>query len=391
MRKPKRMGGSFVRVVTRPGTYGDGSGGYGLTLRVRQRKHGGVTKSWTQRIRICGRVTNIGLGTYPIVSLAMARDRAFENRRAVAEGEDPRNMLAEVPTLSEALEDVIALHQPGWKSGEREARIWRSCFRTYVLPALGNRPVSDISPADVLGVVQPLWNARLVIGGRVRQRLSVVMKWCIAKGFRTDNPAGEAVSIGLPRQRAPTRHYRALHYTQAAGALHTVRASSASLVTKLCFEYLVLTAARSGEARLAQWQEVDFDMATWKIPGTRMKAGKPHRVPLSGRALEVLQEADAIRNECGLLVFPSVSGKPISDATLSKLMRVLEIKAVPHGWRSTFRDWAAENTDAPRAVMEAALAHKLGDAVEQAYARSDLFEKRRDLMQQWADYLHPPK
>ena len=157
-------------------------------------------------------------------------------------------------------------------------------------------------------------------------------------------------------------------------------------MTKLCFEYLVLTAARSGEARLAQWQEVDFDMATWKIPGTRMKAGKPHRVPLSGRALEVLQESDAFRSECGL-VFPSVSGKPISDATLSKLMRVLKIPAVPHGFRSTFRDWAAENTDAPRAVMEAALAHKLGDAVEQAYARSDLFDKRRALMEAWAQYL----
>ena len=177
---------------------------------------------------------------------------------------------------------------------------------------------------------------------------------------------------------------------EARAALRTVQASKAYKATILCFEFLVLTAARSGEARLARWEEIDFEAATWTIPAERMKAWRVHRVPLSTRALEVLREAQEINDGSGLL-FPSATGRTLSNVTLSKLMKQLikqlGIPAVPHGFRTSHRVWASEQTDAPRAVMEAALSHVLGDATEQAYARSDLFEKRRVLMQAWADYL----
>ena len=376
----------FVRNVKRPGSYGDGRGGHGLTLRVKPRSGGGVTKNWVQRLRIHGRGVNVGLGAYPVVSLANAREKALANRRAVARGRDPRHRPAEIPTLAEAAEQVIALREPTWKDGPQEARIWRSSFRDYVLPVLGSRRVNEITPADVLAVLTPIWQTKRETARRVRQRIGTVMRWCIAQGHRRDDPAGEAIAQALPRSRGPKRHYAALPYAEVAGAMATVRASGAHTATILCFEFLVLCAVRSSEARLARWEEIDFPEATWTLPAERMKAGRPHRVPLSRQALSVLLEAQEIHDGSGWL-FPSATGRTLSNMTLSKLVKELGIAAVPHGFRSSFRDWAAEQTDAPRAVMEAALAHKLGDAAEQAYARSDLFEKRRALMQSWADYV----
>lgn len=390
MRRPKSLSAAFVHSITRPGRYGEGRGGHGLSLRVQPRVGGGVAKSWAQRVRIHGMPNNLGLGTYPVVTLAGAREKALANRRAIAQGQDPRDKPQTVPTFAEAIERVIALHRPAWRRGGREERIWRASFRMHVLPTLGHKPVSNITPADILGVLEPIWIDKQDLAQRLRQRIGIVMDWCVTKGYRLDNPAGNAIGRSLPKRRGPKRHYRALPYADVGKAIHLVRESGTHRTTALCFEFLVLTAARSGEARLARWKEIDFETATWTVPAERMKAGRPHRVPLSQRAIEVLQKAVAYRGDREL-VFPSLRSKPLSDATLSKRLRDLGIPAVPHGFRSTFRDWAAEKTDAPRAVMEAALAHKLGDAVEQAYARSDLFEKRRDLMQQWADYLHPPK
>ena len=381
-----RLSNTFCREINRPGSYGDGRGGHGLTLRIKTRKAGGVTKHWVQRLRVYGRAVNLGLGPYPVVTLAKAREAALANRRQAIEGRDPRVKPVDIPTFAQAAEQVIALREPTWKTGPTEARIWRASFYTYVLPHFGSKPVTGISTGDVLAVLSPIWQTRQETARRLGQRISVVMRWCIAQGHRQDNPAGEAIRQALPLGRRRRRHYAALPYSEVAKALATIRASGAHKATILCFEFLVLTAARSGEARLARWDQINFEDAIWTIPGEQMKSGRPHRIPLSGRALELLREARKIRDGTGWL-FPSATQRALSARTISKLVKETGIPAVPHGFRASFRTWASEKTDASRAVMEAALAHALGDAAEQAYARSDLFNKRRSLMAAWATYL----
>ena len=212
------------------------------------------------------------------------------------------------------------------------------------------------------------------------------MKWAIAMGYRPDNPADDALGQALGRQRVVVQHMRALPHGEVADALATVRTCRAVVTTKDAFELLVLTAARSGEVRLATWDEMDLDAAVWTIPAARMKAKRDHRVPLSGRALAILHDARR-RSDGSSLVFRSPHGKPLSDMTLSKLIKELGIAAVLHGFRSSFLDWAAEQTNTPREVVEAALAHTVRNPTEAAYARSDLFERRRRLMDDWAAYL----
>ena len=212
------------------------------------------------------------------------------------------------------------------------------------------------------------------------------MKWAVAQGYRQDNPAGEAIGAALPKNGGIQRHQRALPHGEVAGAIQAVRQSDATASVKLAVEFLVLTACRSGEVRLARWDEMNLEDGEWTIPADRMKNKRDHRVPLSTRAQEILEET---RDHTVLsdLVFPSPSGRALSDSTLSKLLRELAVRAVPHGFRSSFRDWAAECTDAPHAVMEAALAHVVKNKAEAAYARSDLFERRRALMNDWSNYL----
>ena len=220
----------------------------------------------------------------------------------------------------------------------------------------------------------------------MRQRIGAVMKWAVAMQHRPDNPAGEALGQALGRQQNVVRHMTALPYDEVAGAVAVVRASRAWTGTKLAFEFLVLTAARSGEVRLATWDEIDIGSAVWTVPASRMKTKRDHRVPLCGRAVEILHEARPLSGATGL-VFPSSRGNPLSNMTLSKLVKEQGIAAVPHGFRSSFRDWAAERTNHPREVIEAALAHVVANRVEAAYARSDLFARRRLLMDDWAGYL----
>ncbi len=212
------------------------------------------------------------------------------------------------------------------------------------------------------------------------------MKWAIAQGYRLDNPAGEALGAALPKQGGIQRHFKALSYGEVVGAIQTVQQSEAAVAVKLGFEFLVLTACRSGEMRGARWEEIDLEAGEWRIPAERMKHKRNHRVPLSARAREILAEAHENTNNSEW-VFPSPAGRPLSDLALSGLLRELGIPAVPHGFRSSFRDWAAESTDAPHAVMEAALSRVVRNQVEAAYARSDLFERRRTLMEQWAEFL----
>ncbi|MCY3820150.1 MAG: tyrosine-type recombinase/integrase [Gammaproteobacteria bacterium] len=388
MRRPQRLSTSFVKTVNVPGRYGDRRGGHGLSLLVKPMRAGGFSKSWSQRVLINGRPTNIGLGAYPVVSLADARRAVIANRRAIARGLDPR--AGGVPTFEEAAEKVIAMHEPTWKNGARSAAIWRSSLRDYAMPSLGRKTVDTITTTDVMAVLVPIWSTKRETARRVRQRIGAVMKWSVAHRYRQDNPAGDAIAEALPRDSTAAKvHHRALPHAEVGAAVETIRASGAYRSTVLAFEFLVLTASRSGEVRGARWEEVDFDAVTWTVPASRMKIARPHRVPLSTRAVEILGEAQDLSNDTDL-VFPSPTGRMLSDSTISKLVRENGIKCVPHGMRSSFRDWAAECSEAPREVCELALAHVNSDRVEAAYRRSDLFERRRELMEDWATYLAPP-
>ena len=277
---------------------------------------------------------------------------------------------------------MIALRRPTWSS-EKHAAQWESSLVTYVFPAIGRELVNAVSTADVLAVLEPVWTAKPETATRVRQRMEVVFDYAITSGWRVDNPA-VAVTRALPRRRGKKEHHPAMAYEKVPAFIQALRASTADPSTKLGLEFLILTAARTGEVLSMEWGEVDTEAATWTVPASRMKARREHRVPLSRRALVVLEEARKLGTGRGL-VFPSRKGQPLSNMAFNMLLRRLDVgDAVPHGFRSTFKDWTLEETSFPWAVVEAALAHTLGSATESAYARSDLFDRRRELMETWA-------
>ena len=387
MKRPKRLSATFVKTVTRPGRYGDGHGGHGLSLLVKPRAAGGLATSWSQRLRVNGVPCNVGLGPYPIVTLAEARAKAVENARDVHQGRDPRER-ARMPTFEQAAKAVHGLHASSWRN-PATASIWWSSLVRFVFPVVGDKPVSSVTSGDVLSVLVPIWSTKRETARRLRQRIGVVMKWAIAKGYRIDNPAGDAVSQALPKNgTTPQRHHRALPHGDVAAAVAKVRASGAWPATKLLLEFITLTAVRSGEARLARWNEIDRDGRVWSVPAERMKSGRLHRVPLSSGALRVLDEARALSGgDPAALVFPSMTGKALSNMTTSKLLTELGINATTHGMRSAFRAWCAE-TGVDREVAEAALAHVVA-GVEGAYQRSDLFERRHESMEAWGHYVRP--
>ena len=265
-------------------------------------------------------------------------------------------------------------------------------LKRHAMHKIGKVRIDRIDQADVLEVLKPIWTEIPETARRVRQRMRTVFRWAMSHGYIDHNPAGEAINGALSPMPKVKAHLRALPYLEVGEALKAVEASPASLSSKLCFRYLVLTAARSGEARGAMWDEVDLERDTWTIPADRMKGGEVHRVPLSRQALEVLREVRVLRDGSDL-VFPSptLAGRELSNMTLTKILRAtgLAERATCHGFRTSFRTWTLEQTDAPWAVAEAALAHGLGNQVEKSYARSDLFDRRRDLMQAWADYILP--
>ena len=254
--------------------------------------------------------------------------------------------------------------------------------------------MSEVTSADVVETLRKVWHERPATARRVRQRISTVMEYVVAMDYRDDNPCSRIGPVLGPQQDL-VQHMRALPHRDVAATVGAVRSSGAAPAVKLAFEFLVLTAARSGEVRGARWAEIDTADHVWTVPATRTKAKREHRVPLCRRAEQILDAARAI-SIGNALVFPSGRGKRLNDMALSGLLKTLEVPAVPHGFRSTFRDWAAEETNHPREVVEAALAHVVQNKVEAAYARSDLFERRRRLMNDWAAYVadthrpHPP-
>ena len=376
----KALSASFLRSAP-PGRHADGNG---LYLFVQP----SGTRSWIQRLVIRGRRRELGLGSLALVSLAEAREKALVNRKLARQGGDPlweKRRTQGIPTFAEAAARVLEQKQGGWRN-RKHAREWLSSLRRLAFPRIGKVPVSEVTSADVLEILTPIWHRKAETARRVRLRLRAVLEWAVALEYRIDNPC-DRIGPVLGTQQNVVRHLQALPHREVVAAIRTVRGSTALGAARLAFEFLVLTAARWGEVRGAEWEEIDRDGRVWTIPARRMKANRQHRVPLCGRTLEILEAAQALGEAAGPLVFTGGQGKPLDDKQLRWLLREIGIAAVPHGFRSSFRDWAAEQTDHPREVIEAALAHVVRNRVEAAYARSDLFERRRVLMDDWAGYL----
>ncbi|WMS43119.1 tyrosine-type recombinase/integrase [Acuticoccus sp. MNP-M23] len=369
-----------VKAARVPGKYHDGTG-CGLFLKVDKAGR----KAWVQRIIVAQRRREIGLGSWPLVSLAEARDAALDNKRATREGIDPlaERRKAKPVTFAEATRRAHEELAPTWKN-QRDRDAFLASHEKWTFPRFGEASVRDVTSADIRQAILAARAATPEIGRKLSFRTSAVFKWCIAEGLRDDNPATPQ-ALALPRMEAGKNHRKALPYADVKDCVAAVHASGAHSTTKLALEFLVLTASRSGEVRGARWEEMDRKARVWTVPPERMKSSRTHRIPLSDRAIAIIDLAADAGNGSEL-VFPSARGLVISDMTLSKLIKGLGFNADVHGFRTSFRTWAQECSDAPWEVAEAALAHAVGDKVERAYARSDFFAKRRALMDGWAAF-----
>ncbi|NNE79997.1 MAG: integrase arm-type DNA-binding domain-containing protein [Silicimonas sp.] len=410
-KKAKELGPLHVKRLRHPGKGGNVNysvGGVdGLQLQVTPTN----ARSWLLRTMVAGKRRNIGLGSYPTVSLAQAREAARETREQVRKGIDPvewkRQGRAELAaqqarqlTFAAAMEQFLEVKLKEFKN-EKHRKQWRASLDTYAVPIIGSKPVAEITVQDVLSVLNPIWTTKTETASRLRGRIEGVMAWSTVKGHRDgDNPARwrgnlDAV-LPKPGKVATVKHHPALALKDATEWFSDLRNRQG--VAARALEFLALTAARSGEVRGATWDEIDLERKLWIIPAERMKARREHRVPMVEEAIVLLQKLPKIGNSP--FVFPAVRGGPLSDMALSACMRRINATrdggfldprsgrpAVPHGLRSTFRDWAAEQTDYPPEMAEIALAHTVGSEVERAYRRTDLVEKRRSMLGKWAEYL----
>ncbi|MFO0995303.1 MAG: integrase arm-type DNA-binding domain-containing protein [Alphaproteobacteria bacterium] len=374
------------------GLYADGAG---LYLQVT----GAGARSWIFRYRMNGRKTprDMGLGSLVTVSLAEARQKAAEARKAVLEGKDPidtrRNRhaaaildAAKSRTFEECATAYIASHKAGWRN-PKHADQWPATLNAYAYPSIGQLPIQAIDVGLVLKVLEPIWTTKTETASRLRGRIEAVLDWAAARGYRTgDNPArwrGRLENLLPPRSRVRRIvHHPALPYADIGKFVHDLRAQEG--IAARALEFLILTATRTSEAIGARWDEIDFQAKLWTIPAERIKAGRAHRVPLSVPTLAVLKQMRASSTDT--YVFPGGKrDRPLStNALLALLKRMNRADLTVHGFRSTFRDWTAEQTNYPREVCEMALAHAVSDKVEAAYRRGDLFAKRVRLMEEWA-------
>lgn len=373
----------FVRQKKAPGRYGDGNG---LYLVV---DPSGASR-WVLRVMCNGKRRDVGLGGTATVSLAEARDKAHELRKLAKAGEDPvaarRALWEGVPTFEECARTVHKNRKSTWRNGKHTNQ-WLKTLELYAFPTMGKTAVNRIGTAEILKLLLPIWTTKSETARRVLQRVSTIIDYATAAGMRSgENPCRLAV-LGLPKQTDEVVHFAALPYVDVPGFIQKLRPSDATEITKLAFEFLILNASRSGEVRLAPKSEVDVNKGLWIIPGERMKGGKEHVVPLSPRAVEIAKTACAHFPNTALL-FPSPNNpkKPLSDMALTEVLRRLKIEATAHGFRSSFRDWASEETAYPREVAEMALAHTIESKVEAAYRRGILLEKRRLLMVDWTNF-----
>ena len=362
-----------VTKLKEPGRYFDG---VGLFLRITETG----SKNWIQKLTVNGKQTTIGHGSYPAVSLAKARQKAAEARLTARSGGNPANGSASgVPTLSKAIDAVVGLNLHGWRNGN-EADFRRSL--AYCKP-LYNKRIDAITSADVLAILEPIWTEKQVTAKRVKMRWSQVQKWAMANGYRLDNPV-ELAGTALPKQTRKVIHMASVPHAEVRAALDKVRGSTATETMRLAIEFTALNASRSGEVRGMEWAEVDGGI--WTIPGDRIKAGVDHRIPLSKAAMAILDRMRAIST--GTLVFPAPRGGKMDSTIMSSALRAAGVEATLHGFRSSFRDWCSE-TGVQDRVAEAALAHAVEGKVQAAYLRTDGFEKRREVMEDWANYIMP--
>jgi integrase len=379
------------------GKHGDG---HGLILHV-------VTKDRRNllfRYVLRGRERNMGLGSFPTVSLAEAREAHQAARKLLAQGIDPidqrrgeqeaaKSEAAAKTTFADAARDYIAGQEAGWRN-PKHAPQWRASMRNHVFPHIGTMAVGEIDPNAVLRVLHPIWFTKPETGSRIRSRIELILDYATVRGWRSGpNPAiwRGNLKLALPAKTKvrAVEHYAALDWREAPAFMVKLREREGMGASALRFA--ILTAARSGEVRGATWDEIDLDRAIWTIPASRTKGGREHRVPLSQAAIDVLVHEQQFRDGSGLVFLGQRYGVAMSDMTLSAVLRRMgHGDLTVHGFRSTFRDWAAETTGHPNHVVEQALAHTIGNAVEAAYRRGDLFEKRAALMSDWAAFLAKP-
>jgi integrase len=387
-----RLSARTVISKKRRGRYSDGDG---LVLQIS--KWG--TKSWIFRYERDGRDRHMGLGSVSTVSLAMARAAAQKCRQLLLERRDPidqrnaelRQRLLEAAkhvTFKECGEGYIAAHQAGWRNAKHRGQ-WTSTLFTYAYPAIGDLSVASIDTPVVLKCLEPIWKTKPETANRLRGRIESILNWAAVRGLRAeDNPARWRGHLDkllpAPGRVRPARHHPAMRYADLP--LFMMELRSQEDISPRALELTILNALRTGEVIGARWSEIDFAAKIWTIPAERMKAGREHRVPLSKRAIEILDGLP--RGKC---LFPGRDGRPLSNMAMLKLLeRMGHSDVTVHGFRSTFRDWAADTTSYPNHVVEMALAHTIGDKVEAAYRRGDLFLKRRRLMEEWARYCARP-
>ncbi|MBF4014840.1 integrase arm-type DNA-binding domain-containing protein [Burkholderia pseudomallei] len=395
----KELGALAVSRLSRPGTHAVGRVA-GLALQITP----SGARSWVLRIMVGGRRREIGLGAYPGVSLKDAQEKAQAMRDKIAAGVDPvlerkeaashlRAEQATEITFEEAARRFIRAKSPEW-SNLKHAEQWESSLREYAHPVIGRLHVRHVTRPHIVEILEPIWTTKTETASRVRGRIESVLDWARVKGLRDEgvNPAAWRGNLdkvlSAPKKTKRVRHHPALPIEQMGAFMVTLRAAEG--ISARCLEFAILTAARSGEARGARWPEIDLQKAVWSVPAERMKGKKEHRVPLSPPAVALLKSLT--RAPDNDLLFPGPrSGAPLSDMSLLAIMRRHKLDATPHGFRSTFRDWAGEYTNYPRELAEVALAHLKRDATEAAYWRGDVLEKRRRMMKDWAEFIAKPR
>lgn len=378
--------------IKEPGRYPVG-GVAGLCLKVAP----SGARSWVLRVVIAGKRRDAGLGGYPDVPLALAREKARKARDDIERGVDPIAQRAAAlsamiaargaeTTFGEAAEKFIEAKAHEWANAKHGAQ-WTSTLTTYAFPVIGKLQVRDVNLSHVVKILEPIWATKTETATRLRGRIESVLDWATVRGYRYgDNPArwkGHLDKIlPKPGKIAKVEHHSALPVDEMGTFLVALRKQNG--IAAKALEFLILTAARSGEIRGAAWSEINFENKVWTVPADRMKAKREHRVPLSDAALTLLSLLPRFADND--LIFVAPRGGVLSDMTLTAVLRRMEVDAVPHGFRSTFRDWAAERTNYPREVAEMALAHTIGNKVEAAYRRGDLFDKRARMMDEWARF-----
>lgn len=383
--KMGRLTAVSVKSARTVGRYGDG---LGLFLQVRAKEQ----RSWVVRVQKAGKRRDIGLGSAATVTLAEARIKAAKVRSEIEAGLDPvaeRRKAGGIPSFRKVAALVFEQNKKTWRNGHHQWQ-WMRTLEMFAFPSIGDLPVSEITGPMVRDLLADIWLTKPETARRVRQRVGTVLDWAYSKGFRDAEAPMRSITKGLPRQPRNDKHHAALEYTGVPSFVARLRADTETS-GRLALEALILTATRSGEVRSAAWSELDFDAGTWTIPAERMKANRTHVVALSTEAVDVFRRTAKLRIAQEPLVFPGARfGKPLSDMTLVKIMRDMAVAATPHGFRSSFRDWAAEKTDYPGEIAEAALAHAIPNKVEAAYRRTDFLEKRRKLMKDWGAYCGCP-